>query len=105
MSGTIQTGNIGLRYWQITGTTPSIATGWNNYNMPTGCLSANTVYVFGSVNNGTSIMPFNHFYTTTDNWMARVFANTSGNTIQVNIPSGATSSASQPFTAYVVTTA
>ena len=87
------------------GTTPTIAIGWQKYSMPTGCLAANTVYVFGSINNGTNIMPMNNFYVNGDTWAARLGVVVSTNQIEIDIPAGASSAASQSFTVVVVTTA
>ena len=37
VSGTITNNNCTLKYWKITGTTPTMASGSGNYNLPSGC--------------------------------------------------------------------
>ena len=106
VTGTITTGNAcTFKYWKISGTTPTLATGWSRYSMPTGCTGANTIYVFGSLINSGDLMPLNNFYATGDSWAARLGVKKATDEIEIVLPPGATSAASCAFTAIVVTTA
>ena len=104
VSGTITTGNAcALRYWKITGTTPT--TGTNaDYSLPSGVVFTNVVAAYGGVYN-PHFMPFNNSRndTTGDAGWKCSFYISNGN--KVNMSVAGVNTGSVPFVLIIVTIA
>lgn len=94
VSGTITAGNVGLRYWRATGTTP--ASGESTFVFPEGVVFANIVNIYGVY--ATDASTFGLFNSSTGN--ATVFPSIDGFHIDVNTASSASAKA---FTIIIVT--
>jgi len=92
VSGTITTGNTGIRYWTIYGTTSSTVGTQTNYPTPSGMTTtpANIVAIWGVINCSGNIIPIGHNYNSgwvSVMWMnaATICINPVGSTV-VNMP-------------------
>lgn len=108
VSGTITTGNsCSLKYFSITGNTPS-AGGNGGYGLPTGCLLANIVAIYGSfIASSGNVFPFNNTYfqySGDTSCEVSLYVNYSAG-VYIHVPSSGTTVGGRPFTAIVVTTA